>query len=97
MRVESLPAACVGAVGSPVSAGEASGAFKSILDCRPVSRVRTNAVVAIAVLLLPLDGVGAVGLPVSAGEALGAFSLSNSSSASCTLVLLIEPDAVEVT
>jgi hypothetical protein len=42
------------------------------VEGKPVALARTNASVAIAVVLSPVVWVGAVGVPVSAGEAEGA-------------------------
>ena len=63
--VEFVPDVAVGAVGVPVKAGEASGAYPWAL---------TKAVVEILVLLSPVDGVGAVGVPVKVGEPKGAHT-----------------------
>ena len=52
--------------------------------------------VAIWVLLVPLDAVGAVGVPVKLGEARGAFSVSSSLSAAWTLVDEMFPAATLV-
>src|SRR5690606_9301508 len=73
-RVLSFPALCVGAVGFPVNAGDANGAY----DC-----ALTNAVVAIDVSLSPVDGVGAVGFPVNAGESNGALPDSKAAARVC--------------
>jgi hypothetical protein len=59
--------AAVGAVGVPVSAGDAKFALR-------LSAVVTNAVVAICVVLVAAVAVGAVGVPVSAGDASAAFA-----------------------
>ncbi|GHT87549.1 hypothetical protein FACS189474_0610 [Bacteroidia bacterium] len=53
--------AAVGAVGVPVSAGDAKLAFK-------LSAVVTNAVVASCVVFVPAPAVGAVGVPVKPGD-----------------------------
>jgi hypothetical protein len=63
--VELSPGVWVGAVGLPVSAGLARGAFR-------MSTAVTNAVVASRVELSPGVAVGAVGVPVRAGLARGA-------------------------
>ena len=66
----------LGAVGVPVSAGLASGAFKFNAEVtllfNALIAVPTNAVVAICVVLVLTDALGAVGTPVSAGLANGA-------------------------
>ena len=55
--VVDVPATAVGAVGTPVNAGEARGA----------NDVATKLVVAICVVFVPGVAVGAVGVPVNAG------------------------------
>ena len=57
-----VPTVAVGAVGVPVSAGDANGA----------NDVATNAVVANCVLFVPAVAVGAAGTPVNVGDANGA-------------------------
>ena len=78
ISVDVSPAVCVGAVGVPVSAGEARGA----------KDVATNAVVASLVLLFPALCVGAVGLPVRAGEANGAKEVATFEMGSVTVCFL---------
>src|SRR5262245_2514539 len=61
------PGEGVGAFGSPVNVGLASGALPEISPC-------TKAVVAICVVFVAAAAVGAVGVPVNAGDANGAFA-----------------------
>ena len=74
----SVPGAAVGAVGVPVSAGDASGALRS-------SAVVTNAVVASCVVDVAGAAVGAAGVPVKVGDARGAFAVN----ADCRSVWLL--------
>jgi hypothetical protein len=60
-----VPVVAVGAVGTPVSAGEFSGAKLAVSDA--ISAL-TKAVVATCVVFVPVPAVGAVGAPVNAGE-----------------------------
>jgi hypothetical protein len=81
MLVSLSPVDGVGACGSPVKTGEASGAFR-------LSAVVTKAVVARAVVespavwVVPIVPVGRVGVPVKVGEA----RLDLRSSAACRFV-----------
>ena len=64
-----VPGAAVGAVGTPVSAGEATLALaaSAAVSALPAMAPVTNAVVAILVVLSPGAGVGASGAPVNDG------------------------------
>ena len=64
------PALGVGAFGSPVNVGDASGALAA-------SSVCTYAVVAICVVFVPPAAVGAAGVPVNVGDARFAFAASS--------------------
>ena len=69
IKVELSPSAGVGAVGVPLSAGDALGAN---VETAAEIAACTIAVVAICVVLLDAPAVGAVGVPVSEGELIGA-------------------------
>ena len=62
-----VPAVAVGAVGTPVKAGDARFAFVD-------AAVVTNAVVASCVVFVPAVAVGALGTPVKVGDARSAFN-----------------------
>lgn len=64
-----VPAGAVGAVGTPVNAGDANGA-----PAPDPALANTNAVVATCVVFVPAVAVGATGTPVRAGDANGAFA-----------------------
>jgi len=71
-----VPAAAVGAVGVPVSAGDAFGASRASAAVARLASTATataaKAAVPICVVLVRAAAVGAVGTPVSTGEANGA-------------------------
>lgn len=77
-----VPAEAVGAVGVPVSAGDARGALsasnvvRDVVFVNAANAVAKNAVVAILTLLSPAVGVGASGVPVKTGLARGAREAS---------------------